>query len=185
MTETTSPVAEAIIEDQETINYELAFHVLPTVAEGEVADVFAALKEVVTSAGGSLLVEEAPMRFELAYPIIKRTEGKNRSFRSAYFGWVRFALEAAKVQEVLAEVEARPDILRALVVKLTPAELAHPFYFHEALETKQVVTIDEAAVGEEKSAAIETPEEAAPDATPEVATEAPATEETPAEEKVA
>ena len=177
MTESKNPVAEAEVVDQEMTTYELAFHVLPTVAEGEVADVFTALKKVVTDAGGSLLEEEAPQRFELAYPIVKRTEGKNRTYRSAYFGWVRVTLQAVHVEETLAEIEARADILRALIVKLTPAEMEHPFYFHEALAEKKVVTMDEeasVAVEEVKKEEVKEEEEeaSAPEETKEVAAEA-------------
>jgi len=143
MTESTIPDTEATEDTAEVVHYELAFHVLPTVAEGEVTDVFTALKEVVTSAGGTLVAEEAPQRFELAYPIVRRTEGKNRLYKSAYFGWVQFTLTTSEVAGVLAAVEARPNILRALVIKLTAEEITHPFFFHAALETKKVVTIDE------------------------------------------
>jgi ribosomal protein S6 len=112
------------------------------VAEGEVADVVTALKALVAAAGGTITTEEAPQRFELAYPIDKRFEGKFRSFKSAYFGWIRFTATPDVVTGILREVEGRQDILRALLVKLTAAEVAHPFYFHEALAQKRVVTVD-------------------------------------------
>ena len=93
MSKETMPAAEAQ-------SYELAFHVLPTVAEGEVAEVFQTLKDLITKAGGELGVEEAPARFELAYEIVKHLEGRNRKFSSAYFGWVRFTVDPAKVEHL-------------------------------------------------------------------------------------
>ena len=95
------PAAEAAAatagSDDERGSYELAFHVLPTVAEGEVASVFETLKGIITKDGGEIFDEEAPERFDLAYEIVQNIEGKNRKFSSAYFGWVRFKADAAKI----------------------------------------------------------------------------------------
>jgi ribosomal protein S6 len=131
--------------------YELAFHVLPTVAEGEVADVVTSLKSAVEAAGGTITTEEAPKRFDLAYEVIKYLEGRNRKFTSAYFGWVRFTLEPSKLEEVMETVEGTNQLLRHLLIRLTKMEEADPFMFHEALEESQVATDeDEAEVKEEK-----------------------------------
>ena len=132
--------------------YELAFHVLPTVAEGEVADVFTSLKTAIEKAGGTITLEEAPARFELAYEIIKLLEGRNRKFTSAYFGWVRFTLEPVQLEELMEEVEGTPQLLRHLVIRLTKAEEANPFMFHEALDTPEVEAedTDEEATDEDK-----------------------------------
>jgi len=124
-------------------HYELAFHVLPTVAEGEVADVHTSLKTAIEKAGGTITLEEAPARFELAYEIIKLLEGRNRKFTSAYFGWVRFTLEPAQLEEVMEIVEGTSQLLRHLVIKLTKAEEANPFMFHEALDTPSAEEVDE------------------------------------------
>ena len=118
--------------------YELAFHVLPTVAEGEVADVFASLKSAIEKAGGTLTTEEEPKRFDLAYEIVKYLEGRNRKFTSAYFGWVRFTLEPAKLAELTETVEGENRLLRHLLIRLTKMEEANPFMFHESLEADQV-----------------------------------------------
>jgi ribosomal protein S6 len=130
MSKETMPAADAA-------HYELAFHVLPTVAEGEVTDVFTSLKTVIEKAGGTITLEEAPARFELAYEIIKLLEGRNRKFTSAYFGWVRFTLEPAQLEEVTEAVEGTNQLLRHLLIRLTKAEEANPFMFHEALDTPE------------------------------------------------
>lgn len=132
-------------------HYELAFHVLPTVAEGEVADVFTSLKSVIEKAGGTITAEEAPARFELAYEIIKHLEGRNRKFTSAYFGWVRFTLVPEKLAHVTEEVEGTSQLLRHLLVKLDKVEEANPFYFHEALAGSQApaAELDEEVVEDE------------------------------------
>ena len=55
----------------EVSSYELAFHILPTVAEGEVAKVSQQLKDIITKHGGEISLEEEPSRFDLAYEVCK------------------------------------------------------------------------------------------------------------------
>lgn len=135
--------------------YELAFHVLPTVAEGEVQEVFANLKSIIEKAGGTVVSEEAPARFDLAYEIIKYLEGRNRKFTSAYFGWVRFTLQPSQVEEINEALEGVNQLLRHLLIRLNKMEAANPFMFHEALEDDQVAEevneeTEEAATDETK-----------------------------------
>lgn len=135
-------------------SYELAFHILPTIAEGEVPTVFQGLKDLITKHGGEITNEEAPARFDLAYEIVKYLEGRNRKFSSAYFGWVRFTLSPAEVDEINQAVEGDKQILRHLLIKLTKLEEANPFMFHEALsedDKVKTIDIDEAEEDEEES----------------------------------
>lgn len=131
--------AEAVAVDERN-SYELAFHVLPTVAEGEVSSVFATIKDQITKTGAEIFDEEAPERFDLAYEIVKHYEGKNRKFTSAYFGWVRFKASAEAVEKITESVEENTSILRSLLIKLTRVEEANPFRFHEALASQKMVT---------------------------------------------
>lgn len=149
-------------------HYELAFHVLPTVAEGEVADVFASLKSVIEKAGGTITTEEAPKRFDLAYEVIKYLEGRNRKFTSAYFGWVRFTLEPGQLEEITEVVEGENRLLRHLLIRLTKMEEANPFMFHEALEVNKVETIDLDAEEEKEEEATEEKQEGGEDGSEEV-----------------
>ncbi len=152
MTESQMPVADAIDSTEtEFVSYELAYHVLPTVAEGEVVDVTAAIKQLIAGQQGEVFDEEAAERFELAYEIEKYLEGRHRRFSSAYFGWVRFRLEPAALAAVMEEVDAHKSILRTLVVRLTKVEEANPFRFHEALVDTKVRTINTDELDEEVS----------------------------------
>lgn len=142
MTDTQMPAAEAVGGDErELVAYELAFHVLPTVAEGEVVAVFDRIKAAINAADGHVTSEEAPARFDLAYEIVKFLEGRNRKFSSAYFGWVRFTAEAHKIAEITEAVEGSKEILRHLLIRLTKVEEAHPFLFHPSIADRKVETI--------------------------------------------
>ncbi len=157
------PVAEATMAPEKDLqSYEFAFHVLPTVTEGEVSGIFDALKAHITKAGGEIFDEEAPQRFDLAYEIVKYLEGKNRKFTSAYFGWVRFRLSADALTALTEELDGTKELLRYLLIKLTNVEEAHAFRFHESIAHRKVETIEEveeAEVVEEVAEATEETEE--------------------------
>lgn len=145
------PATEAKTGDErELVSYEFAFHVLPTVAEGEVASVFDQLKNHITKVGGELIDEESPKRFDLAYDIFKYLEGKNRKFNSAYFGWVRFRLEPAKIAKLTEAFEGSKELLRFLLIKLTKVEEQNPFRFHDAIVEKKVQVIDDEDLEEDE-----------------------------------
>lgn len=152
MTENTMPATEVEIkaDEQELATYELAYHILPTVAEGEVTAVTNELKALIAKDGGTVTDDEAAERFELAYEIDKYLEGRYRKFTSAYFGWIRFTLTPAALAGLTEEVANHKQILRTLLVRLTKVEEASPFRFHDALEKTVVrnIDLDEVAVVE-------------------------------------
>ncbi len=140
------PVTEAVSHAHEgdTAVYELAYHILPTVAEGEVESVTGELKALLTSHGAVITDEEAAARFELAYEIEKYLEGKYRRFASAYFGWIRFTIDPAQLATVDEELRGNKKVLRHLTIRLTSVEEANPFRFHESIKelTAKVTTVD-------------------------------------------
>ena len=125
----------------------------------------------ITKAGGTVITEEAPARFDLAYDIIKYLEGRNRKFNSAYFGWVRFTAEPAAIEGIDELVGGNKELLRHLLIKLTKAEEANPFLFHEALEEKKVETVDVSEAAEVKEEAEEVSEATEKDEAETVVTE--------------
>ena len=156
MNDNTMPAIEAEpVVDREPVAYELAFHVLPTVAEGEVESVFASLKEHITKAGGEVFDTEAPERFDLAYEIVKYLEGRNRRFSSAYFGWIRFRLDPRTLAAVTETVEGEKRLLRYLLIRLTKEEEQAPFRFHESIEKTKVTTITDEVILDEVVAEVE------------------------------
>ena len=146
MSTTEMPATEAVVADElELASYELAYHVLPTVAEGEVSTIRDVIAAAITGVAGTIDEEEAPQRVDLAYEIIKPVEGKNRRFTSAYFGWVRFTVAPEAIGEIAEAVSTNKQILRHLVIRLTKAELEHPFFYHEAMAAERQVSDVEVA----------------------------------------
>lgn len=157
MTEETMPAAEASAVAEELNSYELAFHVLPTVAEGEVPDIFTDIKAIITENEGSIFDEEAPQRFELAYEIIRNTEGRNRRYKTAYFGWIRATLPSEAVADVTEAMDEKDEVLRHLLIKLTKLEVENPIRFHEIMAEvdKKVIDIGDDEVVAPVSADVE------------------------------
>jgi ribosomal protein S6 len=140
------PVTEAVshAHDGDVAVYELAYHILPTVAEGEVEAVTGELKALLTAHNAVITDEEVAARFELAYEIEKYLEGKYRRFSSAYFGWIRFTIAPAQLVALDEEIRGNKKVLRHLTIRLTAVEEASPFRFHEAVRelTAKVTTVD-------------------------------------------
>ena len=149
MAENTMPATEVNAGGytDEVTSYEFAFHILPTVAEGEVPEALSKIKAHITNVDGAIFDEEAPERIDLVYPIVMHLEGKNRTFTSSYFGWFRFRLPGEKMNHLEEELRSDGSILRFLLVKLTKEAEAHPFRFHEhRIALKAVEVSDEAVV---------------------------------------
>ncbi len=136
MEDINNQTTEAHSDREVTTHYEYAFHILPTVALEEVPSVFGDIKTIIDRAGGRITQEEAPQNFDLAYTVVKHTEGKNYKFNHSYFGWVRFEMESAKLEHVKSEIAHEGRILRSMVVKLDRDELEHPFKVFE-VKTKR------------------------------------------------
>lgn len=131
-------------------HYEFAFHILPTVALEEVPSVFGDIKTLIDHAGGHITHEEAPQNFDLAYTVVKHTEGKNYKYNHSYFGWVRFGLDAAKLEHLKTEIEHEGRILRFIILRLTKAEIEKPF---RVFEVKHKRKVEERSEDGEKAAA--------------------------------
>ena len=148
MDETTMPAVEATENHDERDQYELAFHLLPTVADGEVSGVIAALKAIITTHNGEILEEENPQRFTLAYEIRKAVEGRSLRFTNSWYGWIRFSLMRSDLESVTTEIVHRGEVLRHLLVRLTREEAAHPHRVFVGKQESATVVDSEDASGE-------------------------------------
>lgn len=97
--------------------YELGFHLLPTVAEDDVAVQFSHLKSFIEKRGGEFISEDFPKLRDLAYEVSKTIKSQKKRYTQAYFGWVKFTLEPEKVEEVEKDVKSFEPMLRYLLIK--------------------------------------------------------------------
>ncbi len=105
--------------DENKKTYELAFLLSPELTEEDVAAKVKEIKELILTAEGEITNTLEPRRQRLAYPINKLSQGS--------LGTLIFALEPAKVKDIVNKVKQTPGVLRELlVVYEKPSDLAPP-----------------------------------------------------------
>ncbi len=97
--------------------YELAFHIVPTMPEENVAGKFGDLKSLVETAGGVALSEEMPRLIPLMYEMSHVITNKKTWFDNAYFGWIKFECDPEKVGKIDETLKRDEQILRYMVIK--------------------------------------------------------------------
>jgi ribosomal protein S6 len=104
-------------ERQEGVRvYELGFHFVPTLSEDEVAVQFSHLKSLIEKKGGTFIAEGTPEMIDLAYEISKTVKAQKKHYTEAYFGWVKFELNAEEIPAFEKDVKAFEPILRYLLI---------------------------------------------------------------------
>lgn len=97
--------------------YELGIHLLPTLSEADVQIEFSKIKSNIEKLEGEIISESAPRMFNLAYEIPKTIKAQKKWYETAFFGWVKFELEASKLATFEKFVKELEETLRYLIVK--------------------------------------------------------------------
>lgn len=97
--------------------YELGIHLLPTLSEADVQIEFSKIKSQIEKANGEFISESAPRLFTLAYEIPKTIKAQKKWYETAYFGWVKFNLEASGLAAIEKYVKELDSTLRYVFVK--------------------------------------------------------------------
>lgn len=103
--------------DIENKVYEIAVNIVPTLSDDQVAGVFGILKDTMTKLGGSMIEEQYPKQMALSYTMNRVISNKNNKFNTAYFGWVKFEMPAANVEEFKKILDRNEDIIRLMILK--------------------------------------------------------------------
>lgn len=97
--------------------YELGIHLLPTLSEADVQVEFSKIKAQIEKLNGEFISESLPRLFTLAYEIPKTIKAVKRWYETAYFGWVKFELEAKDLAAFEKFVKELEHTLRYLLIK--------------------------------------------------------------------
>ncbi len=103
-------------EDVEAKSYELSFLINPSVGEEGISDEVGKLKKIIQDNSASILSEGEMQKKELAYEISKKTQGVNKKFQNAYFGWFRFDTMPSSLEAIKEKVDKDENILRHLLI---------------------------------------------------------------------
>jgi ribosomal protein S6 len=103
-------------EDATTI-YEVSYILLPSLAMEQVPAKAAAVKDMLTSAGGAVISDENPVLIDLAYPMTKVVQTVRHKVSTGYFGWIKFEMAAEGIEGVKKSLDSMDDIVRHLIIK--------------------------------------------------------------------
>ena len=134
------------IDDVEVLVYEVGYHLMPTIDESDVLVHVAKIKSLIDEREGIVISEEMPKLVALAYDISKTINTKKQKFSKAYFGWVKFEMDPAKILDLKNKIESLPEVLRLLVIKTVKENTIHtpkiPMFKRENKEEGMVTSKD-------------------------------------------
>ena len=97
--------------------YELGCLLVPDMAEEDIPVNHGNLKELIVSFGGEIISDEMPKILNLAYPMQKTITNVRKKFNTAYFGWIKFFMDADKIPELKKNLDLNGTIVRFLILK--------------------------------------------------------------------
>ena len=149
-----SPTAGKTEKDGRTV-YEVGFHLVPTLSEGDLAGAVDAVRAILTKEGAEVLNDTFPKKITFAYRIERSVTSKVEKYTEGYFGWIKFVVDASATPTIAAALRANMSVLRFIIVETTredaPAPRRAVFASSTRLEGK---TIEKPAVVEEKTAEV-------------------------------
>jgi ribosomal protein S6 len=142
-------------EEKEIVTrvYEAGYHIVPTVAEGDVEKVVAGIRSEIEKFGGNFISEGAPNLIKLAFSMDKREGERLIGYDRGYFGWIKFEASTDSAAALTTALNSNPAILRSMVFKTLREDTRAKFKAPQLREVKRTETIKAAprkAEGAEK-----------------------------------
>ncbi len=122
--------------------YELGYHILPTVSEGDLPAKLDELRKLISDFEGEFIMEGEPELIDLAYTMIVPRGGHNDKYDKAYFGWIKFRAPKAKLPELQKELKLNQDLLRFILFKTAEEDTRAQIKIHELKEVKNDESIE-------------------------------------------
>lgn len=94
--------------------YEIGYLLSPVIRSEDLEAAEKHLQSLVTDLGGSIISEGSAEYIDLAYTMVKVLDNKNVRFNQAYFGWVKFELDPAKVEALKEILDRQATLIRYL-----------------------------------------------------------------------
>ncbi len=99
--------------------YELAFNLIPSIPEADVAKEVSTIRMMLEKAGASIKLSEDPKLIPLTYAMEKRVAGKKDFYNTAYFGSFIFEVASEAIPGLHSAVVALPVTLRFLLIDIS------------------------------------------------------------------
>lgn len=105
--------------------YEVGFHVVSTIPEGEVGAVVEKIRAEIKKNDAEVIAERAPQKMTLAYTIERPVSGGVReNHGSAYFGAIKFETTPETIPALQTMLRGMKEVLRFIVVETTREEIS-------------------------------------------------------------
>ena len=96
--------------------YEIGYLIASNIPEEKIPAEAEAITKIISSAGSTMIADEAPHRIKLAYEMRKKNVGGSyEKYNEAYFGWVKFEVGSDVIENIKKSVEIHPSVLRMLL----------------------------------------------------------------------
>ncbi len=95
--------------------YEIGYHLVPTVAEENVATEAAKIRSMLGDA--EIIKEEAPKKINFAYVIERPGAGRREKYAEGYFGFIKFAIDKDQINGIEGKLRAMREVLRYLLIE--------------------------------------------------------------------
>jgi ribosomal protein S6 len=143
---------------EETISrvYEAGYHVIPSVQEGDVEQIVAAIRSEIEKQGGSLIAEGSPSLMKLSYDMEQRVGEKLVAHDRGYFGWIKFEAGTHAAKALTDALNAHKQIFRSIVFKTVREDTRAKYKAPQLREVKRSDTLKAAP------RKVETSDDAAP-----------------------
>ncbi len=96
--------------------YEVGYLVTASLSEEKLFQLVEDLKGAIVKNGGAIITLEFPKLRDLAYPMSKMIGHKKEIFGSAYFGSIKFELEAENISNIKKYFESLESVVRFLLI---------------------------------------------------------------------
>ncbi len=96
--------------------YEIGYLLIPTIAEEQLTGEVQNIKSLIEKHEGVFITEDFPKLRPLAYQMRKTTGGTNAKYNQAYFGWVKFEVNANATPLIIKDIEKNTHILRYMII---------------------------------------------------------------------
>ncbi len=79
--------------------------------------IYGNLKELLLSLGGKMISDEMPVIIPLAYTMQKTVQNVRNKYNTAYFGWMKFYMDANIAPDLKKKLDLDANIIRFLILK--------------------------------------------------------------------
>lgn len=139
-------------DNDESVVYELGYHLVPSLSEEEVALRVEGFKKAIADIGGEFIASGGPVSQELAYPMRKMKNGKWYGFTRSQFGWLKFTAAPERVHSWRDQLGADDTIIRFLIIKTVREDTmaAQPLFAEVHTDTRSSERLTDAPASDAK-----------------------------------